>query len=169
MSLALEWENREPPLAPVGMVAFGSDAALLSERLARLDASVTKHLRGVRGKTLLALLGPHDWLPWSPGVIYLAPDPTVSALFLPTTQRPTVSPALVLAALTQCFPELRPPLALLPTCCFSLAEASLPQPLPSPETQLRWGEGRGARGVGMVASPPLLPRNVDKEGEGVAQ
>ena len=152
MSLALEWEDREPPLAPAGLVALGPDAALLAERLARLDVSVTKHLTavtsypltpakrgeckesdsslsprwtGVRGwETLLALLGPHDWLPWSPGVIYIAPDPTTPALFLPTTKRPTLPPALVLAALTRRFPELRLPLALLPDCCFSLAEAA---------------------------------------------
>ena len=151
MSLTLEWEDREPPLAPAGLVAFGPDATLLAERLTRLDAHVAEHLRGVsspltptrRGEytesdfslsprwtgvrgweTLLALLGPHEWLPWSPGVIYLAPDPTVPVLFLPTTQRPTVPPTLVLAALTRRFPELRPPLALLPTCCFSLADAS---------------------------------------------
>ena len=124
MSLALEWEDREPPLAPAGLVALGPDAALLAERLARLDVSVMQHLQGTRGETLLALLGPHDWLPWSPGVIYLAPDPTTPALFLPTTKRPTLPPALVLAALTRRFPELRLPLALLPDCCFSLAEAA---------------------------------------------
>lgn len=151
MSLALEWEDREPPLAPAGLVALGPDATLLSERLARLDARVTEHLSavssplaparrgeytesdsslsprwtGARGwETLLAVLGPHDWLPWSPGVIYLAPDPCTPALFLPTTQRPMLPSALVLAALTRSFPELRPPIVLLPTCCFSLADAS---------------------------------------------
>jgi hypothetical protein len=156
-SLGLEWTDREPPLAPAGLVALGPDATLLAERLSRLEASVTKHLlgvissplppagyplgggdneesdslysprpAGVRGETggILALLGPHDWLPWSPGVIYLAPDPNIPTLFLPTTKRPTLPPALVLAALTRRFPELRPPLALLPDCCFSLTDAS---------------------------------------------
>ena len=152
-SLGLEWTDREPPLAPAGLVALGPDATLLAERLSRLEASVTKHLlgvissplppaergeykesdsslsprrAGVRGETgdILALLGPHDWLPWSPGVIYLAPDPSVPTLFLPTTKRPALPPALVLAALTRRFPELRPPLALLPDCCFSLTDAS---------------------------------------------
>nr|WP_246385389.1 hypothetical protein [Armatimonas rosea] len=144
---------------------------------------------GVRGQLpLLALLGPHDWLPWSPGVLYLAPEPLVPTLYLPTTQRPTLPPALVLAALTRRFPELRPPLALLPTCCFSLAEAgalaslqtSLP---PAPSLPLRpdfvGGKGGGVRGGGFPldtppprpsAPPlPLLPRNVEKEGEGVAE
>lgn len=124
-AIPLEWIVREPPLAPEGLVALGPDAALLAERLARLDASVTEHLSAVSSSTpLLAVLGPHDWLPWSPGVIYLAPDPTVPTLFLPTTQRPTLPPALVLAALTRRFPELKPPLVLLPMCCFSLADAS---------------------------------------------
>lgn len=123
-TLALEWTDREPPLPPAGLVALGPDATLLAERLARLDASVTKHLTAITGESLLALLGPHDWLPWSPGVIYLTPDPTTPALFLPTTQRPTLPPALVLAALMKRFPELRLPLALLPDCCFSLAEAT---------------------------------------------
>jgi MoxR-vWA-beta-propeller ternary system domain bpX5 len=141
--LALEWLEREPPLAPTGLVALGPDVELLRERLSRLDASVTKHLRGVTanplapvgyplgGGEVLAVLGPHEWLPWSPGVIYLAPDSSVPTLYLPTTQRPTLPASLVLAALTQHFPELRPPLALLPTHCFSLADAS---PLPAQRT-----------------------------------
>ena len=123
-SLGLEWTDREPSLAPAGLVALGPDATLLAERLSRLDASVSKHLTAITGESLLALLGPHDWLPWSPGVIYLAPDPSVPTLFLPTTKHPTLPPALVLAALTRRFPELHPPLALLPDCCFSLTDAS---------------------------------------------
>lgn len=124
VSLPLRWQEREPPLAPAGLVALGSDVDALQTRLARLDASVKAQLRAAQGDGLLVLLGPHEWLPWSPGVVYLAPDPGVPSLFLPTTQRPTVPAPLVLAALTKRFPELRPPLALLPGHCFSLTEAA---------------------------------------------
>lgn len=124
MTITLEWEEREPPLAPAGLVALGPDATLLSKRLARLDGEVTRHLHTVAGDALLAVLGPQEWLPWSPGVIYLAPDPSAPALYLPTTQRPTIPGPLLIAALTRRFPQLRTPLVCLPAHCFSLAEAS---------------------------------------------
>lgn len=122
--MTLAWTPREQPLTPVGLVALGDDARALRARLLRLDGATLAHLRGVTGPGLLALLGPHEWLPWSGGVRYLGSAPTTPQLLLPTTHTPSVSDGLLLETLQERFPALALPLACLPQCVFSVADAA---------------------------------------------
>ena len=97
---------------------------VLAQRLQRLDPKTLGHLSAVFGERLLAVLGPHDWLPWSVGVVYLGQAPDVPGLYLPTTLAPEVPLSLLLTGLQRRFPDAYLPLACLPKHCFSLADAA---------------------------------------------
>jgi hypothetical protein len=81
----MRWVDREPPLAPSGMVARGAAARVLAARLAQHPGV---GVRGVAGAGLIALLAPADRLPWVEGAIWLGSDPLAPTLLLPTTRRP---------------------------------------------------------------------------------
>ena len=120
--VTLHWSPREPPLTPAGMVALGPAAAQLAHRLRRLDDAVLSRLRGVFGDDVIALLGPHDWLPWTDGAVYVGE--ALPGLLLPTTIAPGVPEALLLAALQRKFPQLRLPVVCLPERAFSAGGAA---------------------------------------------
>jgi hypothetical protein len=97
----------------------------LARRLLAFDEAEAAALRGVAGPGLLALLGEAASLPWVDGILYLGEDPAAPGLVLPTTRFPSVPPALLDRALRARFPDLAPPLAVLPAeqRLFSLAGA----------------------------------------------
>lgn len=105
-------------------MVLGQQIPLFRARLLRLDDKTLGHLRGVAGEGALAILGPREWLPWSPGCTYLGAAPEAPGLYLPTVTKPAVPSALLLATLQSRFPTLALPLACLPTTLLSLADAA---------------------------------------------
>ena len=92
--LAPSWEPREPPLAPRGVVGLGEAGRRLARRAVARGA---EGLRGLAGDGLVLLAG--ESLPWADGAIYVAPDPSAPALWLPTQLQPAVHSVLVARAL----------------------------------------------------------------------
>jgi hypothetical protein len=93
------WRLREPPLAPLAVVARGPVAQRLAARLLRREDAALGALAGVAGEGLLLLLGEADALPWEDGVEYLGRDPAAPRLLLPTRHAPDVPAALLERAL----------------------------------------------------------------------
>jgi hypothetical protein len=113
-SIALTWQLRTIPLAPVGVAAVGEAARRLADRLLAGNDESLDSLEGVAGPGWLVVLGPEASLPWVDGVMYLGRDLAAPALLLPTVLSPSIPVTLVEQAFRTQFPALRPPLAVFP-------------------------------------------------------
>ena len=103
-----------PPLEPVAVAATGAAARSLARRLLAREHTALAHLQGVCGDGVLVLLGEAQHLPWSDGAVYLGRDPEAPLLLLPTVLVPDVPLSWLERKLCAEFPEVEPPLALLP-------------------------------------------------------
>ncbi len=113
MKLPLSWRARTAPLAPVAGIALGEAAArLCAALLARPDEALEK-LRGVAGRSVLAVMGEAEDLPWVDGIIYVGRDPEAAALLVPVHLQPDLPIALVELALLAASPVARAPLLVL--------------------------------------------------------
>lgn len=103
------WRPREPPLAPVAVLARGGAAAgLVAATVARLDAGAV--LRVTAGPSWLLVLGAAADLPWAEGVTYLGDD---DGLLVPTTLVNDVPADVLRAALARRVPPEHALLALV--------------------------------------------------------
>ncbi len=109
-ALPVAWGPREPPLAPVAVVARGTIATALGTALL-LDPRPA--LAGVCGPGLLVLFGPADALPWVDGCAYLGRDPDAPGVLLPTTLRPDAPLPLFARAVLARVPDGGAPVAVL--------------------------------------------------------
>lgn len=133
--LPIEWRARSVPLAPRCVVGMGPAARELARRLLAQDD--LDQLSGVSGADLLCVLGEPEQLPWVDGVTYLGADTRAPGLLHPCPFEPTVSPDLVLRAVS---PDGgRTALLLDPRRVFSLAGA---RPIDR-ERLSAWLEGAG--------------------------
>lgn len=114
-TLGVTWMDREPPLEPCAVTAWGPIAQSLAKRLLELDRAASSRLVGVGGPNAIVVLGAATSLPWVDGVVYLGRDSSAPALLLPTHLNPVIPGPFVLEqALRKKFPKLEPPLAVLP-------------------------------------------------------
>ncbi len=97
--VAVRWIAREPPLAPVGVAAFGPVVAALRERLLRASDASLAALRGVEGEGVMVVTGESASLPWVDGARWLGRDLAAPSLLLPTSERPSVDVGLFERAL----------------------------------------------------------------------
>ncbi len=109
-ALAVHWQPRRKPLAPLAVAARGAAALRLAKRLLA-DNEPLERFDGVAGRELLVLqvnAAPIDSpqpstlngnallknagvvLPWVDGVQYLGKDPAAPALLLPTNYGPVI-------------------------------------------------------------------------------
>jgi hypothetical protein len=84
MTITLEWQEREPPLAVAGALARGTVAAALAKALFLDDARRQKCVAIGAGDALVVV---GDDLPWVPDVIWLGLD---EGLLMPTRLQPCV-------------------------------------------------------------------------------
>src|SRR5687768_4583917 len=89
----------EPPRAPEAVVALGSAARALAQRLLELDDHELSQLSCGAGEQLLIVRCPSSELPWVDGARYLAALPGAPELLVPTHQAPSVPAVLVARAL----------------------------------------------------------------------
>lgn len=92
------WLPREPPLPPAGLVVRGDSARALARRLAE-DSERGSCLTGLASDDALVLLGARDALPWVDTAVWVAPEPSLPALWMRTTLRLGVSADLYARAL----------------------------------------------------------------------
>ena len=114
MTLTMDWHPRDLPLTPVAVCVQGDAARHLARYLLSRQEAALSSLQGVSGKGLMLLLAPEESLPWVDGALYLGQDPAAPGLLLPTTLEPSLPLPLFERALRQRYPELLPPLAVLP-------------------------------------------------------
>jgi hypothetical protein len=89
--LDLEWLPREPPLAPVAVLARGAAVRpLAAATIARVRSGTV--LRAAYADGRLLVLGAAADLPWADGVVYLGDD---AGLLVPTTLAPALPADLV--------------------------------------------------------------------------
>ena len=93
------WIEREPPLAPVGMLAEGAVARALADRLLALTSPSLAALSGVVTDDRIFVVGSE--LPWVDGATYFGRPQLGGALLLPTTRGPNVPDALFVRALAR--------------------------------------------------------------------
>jgi hypothetical protein len=110
----ITWAARPRPLAPVAAAATGKTARQMARHLLK-NPSVLERLEGVASPDLLIVIGNGDLLPWEDGVVYLGRDPAAPSLLLPTSLAPSIPAGLLERAVTNKFPSLKPPFALLPS------------------------------------------------------
>jgi hypothetical protein len=92
-TVKLQWDLRDPPLAPVAMLCRGTAASALARALFYDDVRRSQCVMVGTGDVLIAI---GDDLPWVDGATWLG---RVDGLLLPTTLKPAVAPSLVLDAL----------------------------------------------------------------------
>ncbi len=120
--VAVSFEPRSTPLAPVAVVACGPVVAALARAL--VDRESLARLTGVTTNDALIVLGDEAALPWTDGVQYLGRDPDAPELYLPTTHGPDVPPALLARAFVARGDA--PPIAIVlePRAAISIANAT---------------------------------------------
>jgi hypothetical protein len=106
--IEIKWQNRFDSLAPVALVAFGTAAVRLKEKLLSFDDEKLNSLQGVFGKDLLFAAGEGENLPWMDGLIYLGKDAQAPSILLPTNLRPALPIDLFERRLLQRFPRQKP-------------------------------------------------------------
>jgi hypothetical protein len=92
-TVTLQWDLRDPPLAPVAMLCRGTAASALARALFYDDVRRSKCVMVGSGDVVVTI---GEDLPWVDGAIWLG---RVDGLLLPTTLKPSVAPSLVLDAL----------------------------------------------------------------------
>ncbi len=112
-NLELTWVEREPPLAPCAVAAWGETSHALAQRLLQRDDAQLARLSAVAGDSLLVVVAEGTELPWIDGVRYLGRDPDAPALYTPTTLRPSAPAPLVERALSR-EKGIAAPFAVLP-------------------------------------------------------
>lgn len=116
VALSVSWAARPTPIPPLVVVGYGDAARALCARLLLRDDATLSRLSGARSAGLIVVRSDDPaQLPWADGAVYLGRDPAAPTLYVPTTQLPTVPLALLERALRLRFPNLAPPLAVLPT------------------------------------------------------
>lgn len=112
---AVAWTPRLIPLAPVGIVARGTVATMLANRLLHRTDKQLAELAGVQAAGLFIVLSEDPTLlPWVDGATYLGRDASAPSLLLSTTYSPSVPLPLLERAMRVRFPQLVLPLAVLP-------------------------------------------------------
>ncbi len=86
------WSSREPPLDICGVFGEGASAVKLAARLSADEQQVDVFL----GNRALVAIGEPDDLPWVDNATWLGRD---GSLLCPTTLRPNVPAALLVAAI----------------------------------------------------------------------
>lgn len=95
-----EWGPELEPPPPQGAAGVGRAAArALLAAVEALDAQRRGALMLTANADVLVVTGRADALPWSQGVLYIAPREPAPALWLPTTQRPQLPLDLLQRAL----------------------------------------------------------------------
>jgi hypothetical protein len=121
----IRWNPRPAPLGPTCVAAGGPTAIRLAQRLLQLSHEELAGLRGVAGENFIAVTGEPDALPWADGVAYLGKSEAAPRILLPTHSMPTVPVSILERAIIRQFPDLAPPIGVLPepSLVFSIAEA----------------------------------------------
>ncbi|MCK6525856.1 hypothetical protein L6R49_31015 [Myxococcota bacterium] len=130
---AQPWPRRAAPLTPRGAVAEGEAARRLVERLLQEDDEALGALEGSAAEGIVVIRGPEIVLPWVDRLVYFGAEPEAPELFVPTTRRCPLPPALTLAALRRASGQaqgallaLPDPLRVLPlSTCRALRRAAL--------------------------------------------
>ena len=104
--IKVKWLNRDVPLPPCAMIAFGDAAISLAEKLLSLDDERLETFQGVGGKQTIWIAGEN--LPWTDGAIYLGKDARLPAALLPTTLAPNIPLELFEQTLKIKFKSLAP-------------------------------------------------------------
>jgi hypothetical protein len=119
----LQWEANPVPPAPVGLAARGDAALRLARRLLDSSPERLEPLTGISAPGLLLVLGPEELLPWCEGAVYLGRSPEAPGLLVPTVQRPRIPLPLLERGVRARWPELAPPVALLPAWGLAVSAA----------------------------------------------
>ncbi len=121
----IRWNPRPAPLAPTCVAAGGPAAIRLARRLLQLSDEELAKLRGVAGDDFIAVTGEPECLPWADGVFYLGKSESGPRIVIPTHSMPTIPVTILERAIVKQFPDLTPPIGILPDPgrVFSLAEA----------------------------------------------
>src|SRR5207248_11049501 len=98
-----------------GVAAAGPAAAALARSALSRDDAALEGLQGVGGRGILVLLGEAGALPWADGAIYFGREADAGGLLLPATRAPDVPLPLLARAPRARFPQLSPPLVILPS------------------------------------------------------
>lgn len=106
--IKIKWRNRDVPLAPCALIAFGGAALSLAEKLLSFDDERLKGFQGVGGKQTILIAGAGETLPWTNGAIYLGRDARLPAALLPTTLEPNIPLELFEQVLKIKFKSLAP-------------------------------------------------------------
>lgn len=93
--VAVTWVPRDEPLVARGAVAQGDVATDYALRLLTLRDDALRGLRGVAGDGLLVVTAERLEVPWFDGLRWMGRDPDAPNVWLPTTERPSVSAALI--------------------------------------------------------------------------
>ena len=99
--MTVEWSTRYEPLVAQAVMATGSAASRLAQRLLRAPQLPTLDWAASPG--MLMFLGETADLPWVDGARYLGRDPAEPRLYLPTTLEPSLPPEWIAAALERQF------------------------------------------------------------------
>ena len=113
-TILLKWLPRERPLTPCAVIAQGEAAQRLARRLLEYDEANLGLLQGAAARETLVVLGETTLLPWVEGVLYLGHDAEAPALLLPTALQPDFPEALMERAMQAQFPNVAPPIAVMP-------------------------------------------------------
>lgn len=105
------WRAEPEPPPPQGAVGIGRAAHALLDAIERVDESLRAGLMLSASDDTVVVTGAAQALPWSEGVIYLAPRADAPALWLPTLERPDLPLDLLRSALARRHPQA--PLLLL--------------------------------------------------------
>lgn len=84
------WIPEEAPPSPRAAVALGAARQPLWEQLRQQSDAELAGLSLTANRDVLIVLAAAERLPWTAGIAYAAPRPDVAALWLPTTQRPSL-------------------------------------------------------------------------------
>ena len=82
------WEPVSEPAEPMAAVGIGAARQQLWNRLCALPTDQQAALAATANREMLIVLGPTKFLPWTPGIRYIAPCSEAPSLWLPTTHRP---------------------------------------------------------------------------------
>lgn len=113
------WRAQPDPPPAQGAVGIGAVARALLDAIERLDESVRAGLMLTANDEALVVTGAAQSLPWSEGVIYIAPRIDAPALWLSTVECPDLPLDLLQRAIARRHPQsplllLREPARIVP-------------------------------------------------------